>query len=272
MPNNDHLTEYKSVVNYKNMTTLKFNFGNSKLCTRIAYMNLPAGHACPFAKQCLAWADRETGKVTDGDESIWRCFGAAGERFPGVRDSRWYNLNLIKQCKDLQEIVDLITRSLPGADYIRPHSDGGDFFSETYFLSWLNVAINHPGKVFYTYTKALPFVVKYKNKIPSNFRLTASYGGTHDHLITEHNLKSAKVVFSEQEAETLGLEIDKDDSHAIDPLKGSFALLLHSHQKKGTPAVKAWYKNMKAGKGYSYANKGVNPSPMVVVNKITVTP
>ena len=165
-------------------------------------------------------------------------------------------------------MVDLITASLPTHKYIRPHSDSGDFFSETYFLAWLNVAINHPDRVFYTYTKRPDFIVKYRDKFPSNFRLTASYGGKKDYLIDEYGLKSAKVVFSEADAEALGLEIDHDDSHAIDPTKGSFALLLHSHQPKGSPAAVAWQKIMKAGKGY---RKGrVHPSTPTGKTQINV--
>ena len=54
--------------------------------------------------------------------------------------------------------------------------------------------------------------------ILDNLILTASYGGRDDHLIGMidglhgENLRSAKVVFSEAEAEMLGLEIDHDDS------------------------------------------------------------
>jgi hypothetical protein len=251
------------------MKRLKFNFGNAKLNERIAILNLPAGWACPLALKCLSKADPDTGKITDGPEVEFRCFGAAGERYPAVRALRWHNFNLLRECKDLQSMVDLITASLPDVKYIRPHSDGGDFFSETYFLAWLNVAINHPDRVFYTYTKRPDFIVKYKNQIPSNFRLTASYGGKLDHLIGEHNLKNAIVFFSEDEAATAGREIDKDDSHAILPDKGSFGLLLHSHQPKGSPAAKAWYKIMKAGKGYS-GKKPVAPSTPVVKANITV--
>jgi len=47
--------------------------------------------------------------------------------------------------------------------------------------------------------------------------------------IESEKLRSAKVIFSTDEAKTLGLEIDKDDSHAADPSKknNNFALLLH---------------------------------------------
>ena len=76
-----------------------------------------------------------------------------------------------------------------------------------------------------------------------NFVLTASYGGRYDYLIDDNtfNFRSAKVVFSEAEAEELGLEIDHDDSHAARPdlRNQSFALLIHGVQPKGSEAAKA---------------------------------
>ena len=74
-------------------------------------------------------------------------------------------------------------------------------------------------------------------------------------MIAEHNLRSAKVVFSEAEAEKLGLDIDHDDSHAARPsLKDQdFALLLHGTQPKGTDAAEA-LKALK-GKGSYSRNK-----------------
>ena len=89
-----------------------------------------------------------------------------------------------------------------------------------------------------------------------NFVLTASYGGRDDHLIDDptFNLRSAKVVFSEAEAEKLGLEIDHDDSHAARPSMRDkdFALLIHGTQPKGSEAATA-LKELK-GKG-SYSRK-----------------
>ena len=52
-------------------------------------------------------------------------------------------------------------------------------------------------------------------------------------MITTYNLKEAIVVYSEQEAYDLGLEIDHDDTHAIKNDGKSFALLIHGTQPKG---------------------------------------
>ena len=68
--------------------------------------------------------------------------------------------------------------------------------------------------------------------------MTASRGGKWDNLIDEKGWKEARVVYSEEEAADLGLEIDHDDTHAAFGKK-SFALLLHGTQPKGSVAGEA---------------------------------
>jgi hypothetical protein len=72
--------------------------------------------------------------------------------------------------------------------------------------------------------------------IRNNFLLTASIGGKYDNLIPQLGLRSAKVVFAENEAGKL--PIDHDDSHAATK-GGNFALLLHGIQPKGSDAATA---------------------------------
>lgn len=228
---------------------LKFQFGNAKLIKRIAIFSLPAGHTCPFARECSSRTDRITGKIIDGEHCRFRCSAAGEERYPAVRALRWHNLEFLRELKSVEKMASRIASDLPATDLVRLHPSG-DFYTEAYFLAWLNVALNFPNKLFYAYTKALPLWLKYRRDIPANFKLVASYGGTHDHLIAEHELRYSKVVFSEEEADELGLAIDKTDSMAYGT-NVSFALLLHGHQPAGTPAAKAWYKLMRAGKGYS---------------------
>lgn len=235
-------------------TTLKFGSGNAKLSTGIATFSLPAGHSCPFAKECLSKANRLTGKIIDGQHCKFRCFAASQEcAYPSVRKSRWFNFDALRGLTE-GRMTDLLHRSVPkGHGFVRVHVSG-DFFSEKYFISWLNVALNNPLITFYGYTKALPFLVKFKDYIPRNFRFTASRGGTCDSLIGKHKLRSAEVVFSVKEAEQKGLEIDHDDSHAITGEK-SFALLIHGTQPAGTEASKAWEKVKKTIGGYSEGGK-----------------
>lgn len=254
-----------------NTTKLSFGLGNAKLSKAIATFSLPAGHTCPFAKECHSKANRLTGKVIDGAHCQFRCFAATQElRYPSVRNSRWKNFDLIRNARTVENMANLIQKSLPvGIGIVRVHVSG-DFFNENYFVAWLNVALNNPQIIFYGYTKALPLLVKYQKHFPVNFRWTASKGGTHDHLIKKHKLKFAEVVFSVEEAEKKGLEIDHDDSHAFGSDK-SFALLLHATQPAGTPAAKAWQAIQKAGIG-GYSKKEtrvtfVNPVKIKVTVK-----
>lgn len=236
------------------MSLLQFQFGNGKLDKGIAVFNLPSGHSCPFAKLCLAKANRKTGKLTTGPDAEFRCYSASAEVFrPNVRESRWDNYDLLRECKTTEEMVDLIRASLPKySSHIRLHSSG-DFFNQAYFDAWCEVARQEPRKIIYAYTKSLRYWVARLAVIPENLILTASVGGQDDHLIDIHGLRSARVVYSEQEAADLGLEIDHDDSHAMVP-GPDFALLIHGPQPAGSEASKATAKLRKAG-WYGYGKK-----------------
>jgi hypothetical protein len=226
---------------------LSFGKGNAKLDPAVFTFSLPAGHFCPYAEACRSQADRDTGHIQDGPNTEFRCFSATSEaRARSVRNSRWRNAELLKGCRNEQEIVRLILASLsPYAGVVRLHVSG-DFFNHIYLRAWLEVARQRPRTLFYGYTKALPLWVKHIEDIGTgyeagrveNFVMTASYGGTHDHLIAEHGLRFAKVVYSPEEAEDLGLVLDKDDSHAMRHCP-SFALLLHGTQPPGSAASKA---------------------------------
>lgn len=241
---------------------LRFGAGNGKLDGVIEHFSLPAGWACPGARHCLARAVEtpEGWRVQDGDEIEYRCFSASEEaRYPNVREARWHNLNLLKKAADTSRttagkaaaMASLILASLPirsrvfdiaidGEVYklvVRLHI-GGDFFSQAYFDAWLLVASRRPDVLLYGYTKSLPFWCRRLDVMPRNLVLTGSEGGRYDDLIRKHNLRFARVVFTEAEAAAVGLELDHDDSHAM--RRGpSFALLLHGPQPKGTPASKA---------------------------------
>ena len=228
---------------------LKFGKGNAKLNTAIAIMDIPAGYSCPQANLCLSFSNRLTGKITDGKNTEFRCYAASAEAaFPSVRRKRWYNFDLLRSMGSMQNMANLIQISLPpNFNYIRIHASG-DFYNESYFLAWLNVALNNPSIIFYGYTKCINYLIKYKKYIPDNFRFTSSYGGKLDDLISKHKLIYAKVVFSIKEAKDAKLEIDHDDSHSIE-FKSPYSLLLHNTQPAGSKAAIALNKLRKAGIG-----------------------
>lgn len=217
---------------------LKFAKGNAKLGKNIYTFSLLSGITCPGALQCKSWVDSTSRKIVDGAETVFRCFSASQEAtYPNVYASRRHNFELVRKCLADNTLVDLIKRSIPlNANMVRIHV-AGDFFSQNYFDAWIAVANAMPNVVFYAYTKSISFWINRLQQIPSNFRLTASYGGRHDDLIETHKLRSAKVVYSVAEAN--GLPIDHDDSHAYASGNQSFALLLHGIQPKGSGASKA---------------------------------
>ena len=235
------------------MQLLKFQQGNAKLGKNIFTFSLPAGHACPFANECLSKADKLTGKLTDGPNTQFRCFAASAEAvYPNVRIARWHNFDLLKKLTT-NKATDLILESLPKkANIVRIHVSG-DFFNESYFLAWLQVAKLKPEVLFYAYTKSLIYWVNYIKDIPTNLVLNASEGGKLDAQILEHGLKFAKVVYSPEQAEELGLLIDHTDEAAY-KTKESFALLIHGQQPKGSKASQS-IKDLKARNiKFSYSN------------------
>jgi hypothetical protein len=217
--------------------------------------DLRAGVTCPFAKECKSTVTK--GGIKDGKHCKFRCYAASNEqRLPVVFNLRERNTKAIKKaCKGGSplKIAQLILANLPpNVRVIRLHTSG-DFFCYTYFLGWMLVAKMRPDITFYFYTKALPFLKRYlkerhkhgvslsKGKLAKNVRVTASYGGTHDHLIKELGIRYSKVILAESDKGRL--PIDKDDTHAY-KAGGSFCLMVHGVQPAGTEAAKVWHKEI----------------------------
>ena len=141
--------------------------------------------------------------------------------------------------RDVDGLSNLINDSLlvnkKNIDKFRIH-ESGDFYHPLYLESWLNVAKLNKDIKFYCYSKSLNLFLEVL--LPNNFYMVASYGGRYDHLIDlGYFPKYSKVVFSEDEAKKLNLEIDKDDSLCFG--NKPFALLLHGMQEKGSEAGEA---------------------------------
>jgi hypothetical protein len=194
--------------------------------------SIPSGTTCPGAEKCLAKVDRVTGKITNGVHQEYKCYSAMTERYPSVRERYWTNFEAVRG-KSAKEVHEVLSNCFPkNAKRVRIHT-AGDYFSQSYFDGWLLFIASRPDIQFWAFTKSLPFWIARLGLIPKNLELQASYGGRHDHLIEQHNLKFAKVVWSVEEANLLGLEIDLDDRLAAYPGK-SFALLENfSAKKKG---------------------------------------
>ena len=224
---------------------------------KIYSLDLLSGYSCPYAKACLSKAVVQSDgrrKIKDGVHNEFRCFSASQEvQYTNVFNSRKHNFDLLRQSENMDL---LLMDSLPkNAGIVRIHV-AGDFFNSEYMWAWWLTASENPNVLFYAYTKSLRYWVDVVEEMPilDNLVLTASYGGSNDYMIDAHGLRSTKVVFSEAEAEKLGLEIDHDDSHAARPSlrNQDFALLVHGTQPKGSEAATA-LKELK-GKG-SYSRK-----------------
>jgi len=90
--------------------------------------------------------------------------------------------------------------------------------------------------------------------LPKNFFITASKGGKYDHFL-DHFERYSVVVADEQEAESLGLSVDHDDSHCFGDKP--FALLVHGTQPKGSALGAAIRQRRAKGlhAGYNQKNK-----------------
>ena len=148
-------------------------------------------------------------------------------------------------------VYELSTALPKDADLVRAHV-GGDFFNSRYFTAWMLVAKMNPQVTFYAYTKSIPYWVANMDMVPDNFILNGSRGGRADSMLDEYGLKVAEVVFSLEEAEAKGLEIDHDERHAIQNT-GSFLLLIHGIQPKGSEAGAAISELKKKGIEFSYS-------------------
>jgi len=253
------------------MKLLKFSNGNGKLRDRLIF-SLPAGYSCPHAGVCKTFADRTTGAIIDLPQYTgvladkdFRCFAAMSEVRPNVREARWHNWDLLRetlhsngnQATLLRDLIDLSLLMHAPKKLVRIH-ESGDFWTENYMKAWIMVAQGRPEQKFYAYTKSLGMWLALKDLIPSNFYLTASFGGTLDYLIPKHPdvfTRVAHVVYTEDQAKELGLEIDHDDSHCLGDKP--FALLVHGSQRAGTEASQAISQRKKEGGfvGYGTSNR-----------------
>lgn len=231
---------------------IKFSHANVKLRKlekktkkKVYSFDILSGKSCPFAKECHSWVKIVKGKrkIQDGKFCRYRCYSASQEvLFPKTYDYRKENSKILKM--SFSEMVRVLSENLPeDADIIRIHSAGG-FNSQRYFDAWLEIARTNPKIVFYGYIKALPYWIKRKKFIPKNLNLTASYGGTHDHLIAKHHLKSVRVVLFKGERDPVShrvLPIDKNDYMAYNGSR-NFSLLIHGVQPEGSIEAKVSYK------------------------------
>ena len=151
---------------------------------RVVSFNLPAGGyevdnksyiTCPGADACLAL-----------------CYARQGTfLFKGSKRVRIDNHQLLLTTHvthGLQGVIDILDEAVKSVTktvaVIRLH-DSGDFFKKWYVEAWVEVIKRHPNILFYAYTKSFPM---FKGiDLPSNFRVTYSFGGKWDNKIDGPN-------------------------------------------------------------------------------------
>ena len=151
---------------------------------RVVSFNLPAGGyevdnksyiTCPGADACLAL-----------------CYARQGTfLFKGSKRVRIDNHQLLLTTHvthGLQGVIDILDEAVKKVTktvaVIRLH-DSGDFFKKWYVQAWVEVIKRHPNILFYAYTKSFPM---FKGiDLPSNFRVTYSFGGKWDKKIDGPN-------------------------------------------------------------------------------------
>jgi len=238
---------------------LKFGHGNAKLPTSTMTFALPAGHTCPAALLCLAMANPETGRITDGPHTLFRCSSASEETRPSVRQSRHHNWRLLRGL-NTGGMVDLLDLSLRAqrrsyTERVRWFTSG-DCYSAPLRDALIEVARRHGDLLFYLYSKNLPLWLDHlwPLALPDNLRLTASWGGRYDFLLEDDLFpRTARVVNTPEEAYALGLAIDFTDAPAYAQQPSHFAHLVHGSQPKGSAPGRAIAARRKAGlfSGYS---------------------
>ncbi len=235
--------------------SVKFSFpflrvqqGNAKLSKLVHTVSLPSGFTCPGAKDCLTFTNRKTRKVKGKGEVY--CYAAMIEAYsPAYHAIVWHNFDLINPIKDsVDGLLELYLSSMPAGVRIFRSGVSGDFMTPQHAQALYRLAKEMPATLFYAYTKSVPFFEQWldtQGEVLPNFMVTCSLGGKYDELVLGRGYKHARIVKTEKEASELGMEVDHDDTHAMQPGK-SFAHLVHGVQPKGSE----WGKHARAN-GYN---------------------
>lgn len=139
------------------------------------------------------------------------CYARSGTyNFSNVKAAHTRNLELIvNDPTGWKERMneELKAKRYQGGKSVRIH-DSGDFFSEEYFLLWVDIAKENPHVFFYAYTKEVAMVKRHQ--LPENLVIIFSMGGTQDHLIDKENDRHADVFPSLEALEAAGYSNQED--------------------------------------------------------------
>jgi len=186
---------------------------NSKLKRdKIKAINLPCKLTCPFADICKRHKGRPVFNDS-GECTAYQCYASKG-LYNGTRPKEHSatNWEITKLPEFAQVIQPEIDRFKGPA--IRLHTSG-DFYNGAYVTKWVSIARANPNKLFYAYTKSIPYFLKndgtYFDWIPNNLKVIFSYGGKYDHLI-DRSRHAHAVIFRSRYALRKAKYIDCSDS------------------------------------------------------------
>ena len=143
-----------------------FNFGIP------AYKSASGKLTCPMADECVKFCYAKKGAY------VWSNVAPAFEK----------RYELSKTDKFVSEMYNELTKKKP--DYLRVH-DSGDYYSRSYLLKWIDIALLFPEIKFYSYTNMIKMLLNVK--LPSNFDIIFSYSVKPKHLINEREHRHTKI-------------------------------------------------------------------------------
>jgi hypothetical protein len=145
-----------------------FNFGIT------AYKTKSGKLTCPFADKCIKFCYAKKGAY------IW-------SNVAKVFEQRY---ELTKQDNFIEIMKNEIIKKR--VDFLRVH-DSGDFYSNKYFLDWMQIAKELPNVKFYAYTNSISIVKNNNSSIPNNFDFIFSDSGKQTNLIDKNKDRHTKI-------------------------------------------------------------------------------
>lgn len=141
------------------------------------------------------------------------CYALHGTyRIPTVKARHQANLRLVLDESDAFAAAMAADLELPvlQGKWVRIH-DAGDFFTDDYTRTWLQLIRTHPAVRFYAYTKEISrFRRLVEPDPPTNFRWVYSYGGTQDHTLDPAADRVADVFPTTEDAKDAGYHSQAD--------------------------------------------------------------
>lgn len=193
---------------------------NSKLRKNNIYSwGIPAGESKSGIKTCP-----NAGLCATG------CYAMQGFYImPSVSKAQEARLKLAESDLFIDAIDDEIKRR--GVKRLRIH-DSGDFYNGKYLMKWIEIINRNPQTKFYAYTKMIKLFKGWENqsRLPSNFHVIYSTGGTQDSAIDFENDRHTKVFSSLKELKQAGYSNAYKDDYAAFSGKNKIGLVYHGYK------------------------------------------